>query len=345
MSESGRQSRRTRLRELMERRGAGALLLRRPHNFAWYTCGADTRVDHTAPDGVADIVLTPDAEYVLASSIEAPRMRTEQTPEIEVVEYPWHLGSAETLRELTGGAALAADTGLPGTADVAHEVDLLRRVLDPDAVEQLRSVGADTTAALAEAAAAISTGMDEHEAAAALAGACRRRALVPHVLLAAADDRIARYRHPIPAGARIERRFMLVASAERGGLYANLTRIVELEEPDAELARRKAACDEILTRMREEATRAGRTLSEAFADCIRFYDDTGYECEWTLHHQGGSTGYASREVIASPDTHDAIEPWQAFAWNPSIAGAKSEETFLLTPSGPEVVAGTALAAA
>ena len=57
-------------------------------------------------------------------------------------------------------------------------------------------------------------------------------------------------------------------------------------------------------------------------------------------HQGGSTGYGSREVIATPRTADPIEVGQAFAWNPSITGAKAEETFVLTDAGPEVVAGT-----
>ena len=59
---------------------------------------------------------------------------------------------------------------------------------------------------------------------------------------------------------------MLVVSAERGGLFANLTRFVELEQPEPELGRRLEACDEILLRTRAEATRAGRTVAEVFAD-------------------------------------------------------------------------------
>jgi Xaa-Pro dipeptidase len=186
----------------------------------------------------------------------------------------------------------------------------------------------------------VEPGMTEFEAAAALAAACRRRGLSAPVLLAAADERIAQHRHPIPVGARIQRRAMLVASAERGGLYANLTQLVELEEPGPELARRLQACEEILARTREEATQPGRTLAETFADVQRFYRDAGYPGEWRLHHQGGLTGYGSRELIATPATDHVIAAGQAFAWNPSITGAKAEETFVLTVAGTEIIAGT-----
>jgi Xaa-Pro aminopeptidase len=128
-----------------------------------------------------------------------------------------------------------------------------------------------------------------------------------------------------------------VGSAARGGLYANFTRFVEFDDPPPGIARRRAACDEILTRMREEATQPGRTLADAFGDCKRFYAEAGFPGEWRLHHQGGTTGYGSRELIATPSTLDRIEVGQAFAWNPSITGAKSEETFVLTADGPEVV--------
>jgi Xaa-Pro dipeptidase len=340
---SGHESRRERLRQLLDRRGLAAVLLRRPANFAWYTGGAESRVDHVAPAGVADIVLTADHEWVLTSAIEAPRMRSEQTPEFEVVAYPWYEGPDATLRELAAGGPIGADMPLAGTADLAEDVARLRRVLDPDAVERLRAVGRDASLAMAEAAAAVESGMSELEAAANLAAACRSRALSASVLLAAADDRIALHRHPIPVGARIERRAMLVASAERGGLYANLTRIVTLEPADSELRGRMEACAEILARMRDEATHPGRTLADAFADCRRFYADAGFPDEWMRHHQGGLTGYGSREIIATPDTDHVIGPGQAFAWNPSITGAKAEETFLLTEAGAEVVAAGDLA--
>jgi hypothetical protein len=49
------------------------------------------------------------------------------------------------------------------------------------------------------------------------------------------------------------------------------------------------------------------------------------------------TGYASREIIATPRTTQEIQVGHAFAWNPSITGAKAEETFLLTEAGPEVI--------
>jgi antitoxin VapB len=333
----GRETRRLNLRELMERQGLGALLLRRPANFAWYTNGADNRVDHASPFGVADALVTEDGEYVFTNNIEAPRMREEQTPDFEVVEHPWYADEASALRALISDASLGADFPLTGASDVSQEVARLRYVLDPDAVERYREVGADAARAIDEAANSLKAGMDEREAAANLAAACRRRGLFSPVLLAAADERIARYRHPIPQSGNVEHRAMLVVSAERGGLYANVTRIVDLEEPERELRRRQEACETILVHLREEATQPGRTLAEAFQDCQRFYDEVGFRDEWMLHHQGGMTGYASREIIATPQAHQEIQLGQAFAWNPSITGAKAEETFVLTESGPEVI--------
>lgn len=55
---------------------------------------------------------------------------------------------------------------------------------------------------------------------------------------------------------------------------------------------------EVLRRMRGEATRPGRSLADAFANCQRYYVEAGFPDKWRLHHQGGMSGYASREVVA-----------------------------------------------
>jgi antitoxin VapB len=338
MTQASTRSQREQIRDLLDRAGVGAIVLGRFPNFAWYTGGADNRVDRSAPFGVAQIVVTTDREYVLTNSIEAERMRTEQTPMLEIVSYPWYEDTASTLRELSAGKPIASDGAVAESQDVSAEVASYRRVLDADAIRQYQEVGRLTVDATAEAAAALAPGMSELEAAAALKAACRRRGLYSPVVMSAGDDRITRYRHPVVHDNVFHRRVMLVVCGECYGLYADLTRFVHFEEPDAELKARLAACEAILRRMREEGTLPGTTLADAFNACRRFYADAGYPDEWKLHHQGGMTGYATREVIATPHTQDPIQVGQAFAWNPSVTGAKAEETFVLTESGPEIIA-------
>ncbi len=331
-----RESRDRSLRELMDGRGVGALLLSSPANFAWYTGGADNRVDHGDPVGVASVLVTTDDAYILTNNIEAPRMREEQTPVMEVVEHPWHEEPAALLKELTG-AGVGTDVPSTSGPDLSAEIPPLRYVLDGDAIEDYRRLGADTAHAVSEAAGSLSPDTDELEAAAELSAACLKRDIFVPVLLAASEERLVRYRHPIPHGGPLGKQAMLVACAERGGLFVSLTRMIYFEEPDPQTARRQDACEEVLSRMRQEATREGRTLAQAFEDCRRFYGEAGFAEGWRDHHQGGMTGYASRELIATPGTHQEIREGQAFAWNPSVEGAKAEETFVLGPDGPEIL--------
>jgi len=332
-----RENRDRSLRELMDRRGLGALLLSSPANFAWYTGGADNRVDHGDPVGVASVLLTGDDAYILTNNIEAPRMREEQTPEIEVVEHPWHEEPAALLRELTGGAGVGTDFPSTSGPDLSAEISPLRYVLDGDAIEDYRRLGEDTVIVVSEASGSLSPETDELDAAAELSAACLGRGMFAPVLLAASEERLVRHRHPVPHGGHLGKQAMLVVCAERGGLFVSLTRMVYFQEPDPQTARRQEACEEILRRMREEATREGRTLAQAFEDCRRFYAETGFPEGWRDHHQGGMTGYASREVIATPGTQQEIREGQAFAWNPSLVGAKAEETFVLGQLGLEIL--------
>ena len=295
----GREARRTLVRGVLEATGLDAVVLRRAENFAWYTGGGDNRVDHSSTAGVADVVVSRSGEQLVTNNIEAARMREEQVPGWEVVEYPWHAGPGDLVRTLAGGPAVGADVAGPSEVDVAGLVAPLRYRLDDDAVDRYRMVGADTMAAVDAACAALTPAMTETEAAGAVTAACRAAGLFTSALMVGGAQRIPCHRHPIPAGAVLGARVMVVVCAERGGLYANLTRFVHFEPPDGELAVRLEVCQGILARLRD-ATRPGRTLGDLFDDCRAVYADAGFADGWRLHHQGGLTGYRSREVIAAP---------------------------------------------
>src|SRR5687768_8507947 len=113
-STDGRVARREQVRDLMDRAGVAAVVLRRPANFAWYTGGGNSRVEYAAPEGVADVVITAEGEWVLTSTIEVPRMRAEEAPAFEIVEYAWEEGPESALRELVGDVPLGADVELAG---------------------------------------------------------------------------------------------------------------------------------------------------------------------------------------------------------------------------------------
>ncbi|MCA1726059.1 MAG: M24 family metallopeptidase, partial [Thermomicrobia bacterium] len=281
-----RTRRRDLLRDLLGRLDLTGIVLRRPLNFAWYTGGADNRVDHSSPTGVAQILLTPDAEYVVADSIEAPRMREEETPEYEVADYPWFEKPAGLLDRLVDRSRIGSDLPEPGEIDISSELLPLRLVLDEDAIRRYRRVGQDASEAMREVASSLHAGVTEFEAAGRLEEACVRRGMYAPVVMAAGDDRIVRFRHAIPQENVCRRRVMLVICAERGGLYANLTRFVDFEPVSALVGERMALCRTILDRMRDEATLPGRTLADAFEDCRRYYAEAGYPEEWRMHHQG-----------------------------------------------------------
>jgi hypothetical protein len=84
-------------------------------------------------------------------------------------------------------------------------------------------------------------------------------------------------------------------------------------------------------------TRPGIPAREVLQKGIDAYQRMGYSEEWKLHHQGGSIGYTGRDYRVNLKTPDIVQENQAFTWNPSITGTKSEDTILSTLTGPEMI--------
>ena len=84
-------------------------------------------------------------------------------------------------------------------------------------------------------------------------------------------------------------------------------------------------------------SQVGADVRGIFQTALNAYASTGFADEWTLHHQGGGTGYATRDFKGTHDSTETVLPMQAYAWNPSITGTKSEDTIIATPDGPEII--------
>jgi Xaa-Pro aminopeptidase len=84
-------------------------------------------------------------------------------------------------------------------------------------------------------------------------------------------------------------------------------------------------------------SRPGIPAKEVLQKGIDAYKEKGYPEEWKFHHQGGSIGYTGRDYRVNLRTPDIIQENQAFTWNPSITGTKSEDTILATSKGQEMI--------
>lgn len=328
-----------RIREMMDAQGLDALALSTIGNFAWITCGGNNYVGIATETGAATAVVTRNARYVICDNIEAKRIRDEEVGDkgFEVLSFPWHEGGRESLlRDLAGGGVIGSDVPMGGAKNIAAALDQYRCSLTPQEIDRYRWLGANTGQCLAEACREIEPGMIEHEIARLLDGKLYARGITPVVTLIAVDDRIRGYRHPIPTHKKLERHAMLVTGARRWGLIVSATRLVHFGEPSNELRCKNNAVAHVDGTFIAR-TVPGANVGEVFRRAVAAYEETGFSGEWKLHHQGGPTGYKGREYRANPTTDAVVVENQAFAWNPSITGAKSEDTIIATPNGPEIL--------
>jgi antitoxin VapB len=156
------------------------------------------------------------------------------------------------------------------------------------------------------------------------------------VNLIATDERIFSYRHPLPTAKKLDKYAMLVLCGRKGGLICSITRLVHFGPLTDEIHQKEKLVAQIDAEM-IAATRPGSTIGQVFQKTQAAYTSSGFPDEWHLHHQGGSAGYAPREFTATPTSTQRIVAGQAFAWNPSITGVKSEDTILVGERSNEII--------
>lgn len=332
---------------MLETENLGGALVNLQPNFAWLAAGGRNGVDTSRENGVASLLIRRDGKrFVLASKIEMPRMLDEEIDEtiFEPVEFAWEAEKASSAF-LAATALSLLDTDLPLGADinlgaevrvVEDKISRCRFQLTDSEIERFRALGADAGAAIGELAKSLRPGQTEQKIAKMTAKALASRGIYAVVTLAAADERLRKYRHPVPTSKAWEKIVMIVVCARREGLIASLSRIVCAGEIPEDLSRRTNSTARVNAQILA-ATRPGATGAEIYKIAAEAYAAESFAGEQNLHHQGGAAGYRTRDWVAHPASGEKVLVNQAFAWNPSISGTKVEETCIVTENGIEVI--------
>ena len=332
------------LRAALAETGATAVRLRGTDWFAWATAGGDASVLLAADCGVAEVLVTRIDAVVLTDAVEAERLRLEQVP----AGFTFHVAPwAETdLRETyvlgaaQGGVVLSdrprTSNGNGGEQPLPASLRLRRMVLHAAEQARYRVLGFDAAVALTQVLSGARPDWTELDLAAAAAQALWRRGIQPALVLAAGARRLPLFRHPVPphdrANEPLGARAMLAVCARRHGIHANLTRAVAFGP--LTIDERNAQADLLQVEATGlDAVRPGQSLAAVYHALEAAYRHANRPDAIREHHQGGITGYQAREIVASPSTATGIETGMAFAFNPSFAGMKVEDTFLLGANG------------
>jgi len=329
-----------RVREFLRSKGLRALLLKRQANFSWMTCGGLNLVGITTEVGATSLLITENSKYVISNNTEAPRMTDEEGLEKQgftLKTFPWYEDQeVSVLKELVGDGSVGCDVPFPNTVTLTEEISRLRYSLTPEELERYRWLGERVSSALEKTLMETKPGEKESGVVGRLCHKIWKDRIDPITLMSAADERIFKFRHPIPTERRIKKYLMVSVNARKWGLTVSLTRFVYFGKFPEEL-RKKYEANVFIDCTLMAHTRPGIPVREVLQKGIDAYREKGYPEDWKLHHQGGSIGYTGRDYRVNFKTPDIIQENQAFTWNPSITGTKSEDTILATSMGPKMI--------
>mgnify|MGYP000153297146 CR=1 FL=1 len=328
-----------RLDEYLDASDHAAVWFARPNSFAWLT-GGDNVIDAGSDVGIAAAGYDGDSVTVVTDNIEAQRLRDEELPAgVDVETFPWHADAlADAVADVSPTPA-AADFHVPGfdTLDAGR----LRQPLTDGDVDAYRQLGEAAALAVEQACEAATPDVTERAVAADVRSRLEAAGCRAPVVLVGSADRAQSYRHYTVTDARLGDYAHVSVTATRDGRYASTTRTVAFDPPGWLRDRHDAAARVQTTALAATREHAGETVENAgaagdvFAAIQDAYDAEGWTGEWQEHHQGGAAGYAGREWIATPGHEGPVTAPMAYAWNPTVQGAKSEDTWLVTDDGFE----------
>lgn len=323
-----------RLNRFMEQSQLDGVYLAKAMNFSWLTAGGNNRVVCGSETGPASLLILGEKRYLLAPKNEIDRFMEEEAPDLgfEPVTFDWYASRDQVAADLVGTKRVAADHPTAHLPVLGRELNCLRFPLTEEEVERAKGLGAICSFVLAAACLDVKPGDTELKIQGAITEKLLRQGIKPAVLLVGTDDRPFRYRHPIPTRKKLDAYAVIGLVAEQEGLHVALTRSVYRGKIREDIQRFYQAALQVQAAFLA-ASQAGANSGDIFQKGCRAYAQAGFPDEWQRHHQGGAIGYAPREYRAGEGAAEMVQVNQMLAWNPTVHGAKCEDTVLVREKG------------
>jgi Xaa-Pro dipeptidase len=315
----------SRLRLMMVANNYDTIHLAKSENLSWLLCGVDITASPLG-EPVAEIVVAKKSVTVVATTMESSSLRGELPKGVEIIYTPWYDKRAkeETLSDLLQESKVLSDTLERGFD--TKEFWPMRVPLTIEEIDRYRKLSQETSQVFTEVLQMIKPGLTEHQVIGRLAEGLHAKGIQPVVMLAAGDDRLETSNHP--SHHKVQKRLMAAVCVRKHGLLTSLTRLVSFGAENTEHKKKYTKLLEVEKTLLDY-TKHGILVAELFREMQTAYAKAGRENAWAEHHQGGPTGYNTRDFLATPDETRMLVDGSAYAWNPSLPGVKVEDTVLL----------------
>jgi hypothetical protein len=314
-----------------------ALLLQRSPNFAWFTSGGDCSRAGSA-DSAAGLFITPEARVVVTTNAESAQLfdRELQGLGFQLKERPWHEPRSALIEDLCRGRAVASDTGVSGTNEIAAQLTGLRIPFTSVECRRLREMGPELAHAVEATCRNCEPGQTEAEIAGEVAHRMIRHRILPERIQVCADGRSQSYPHWTFGEDQVQRCVVITAIGRKRGLCLGVSRTVSFGTPPKEVA------DDHHKTMLIQATgmfftQANWGLFEIWDRLARIYQKFGCDDQWEKTEQAEVIGYELCETPFIPGGEFRIAPRMAVYWHPAVGTAVSGDSILVGDGEFEVL--------
>ncbi|MBL8851423.1 MAG: hypothetical protein JNG89_17195 [Planctomycetaceae bacterium] len=321
----------------LELRGDDALLIQRPSNFAWLTCGGEN-VRPGSSDPTTSLFVTREARVALCNSVDSLQVFDHEISGLgfQLKERPWDEPRSVLIDDLCRGRRVATDVPWPGLRNADAELADFRRSLTAKEAQDLRGLARSLTRAVEATARNCAYGDAESEVAGQVAHRLLRHQMTPVRIQVMADGQGRRYRNWSCSGERIDRFCTISAIARQHGLHCGVTRTFSLGQPPQALLEAHQTAS-LVAASAFFFSQAGWDFQQTWPRIERIYEKYGAAEEWRTAEQGDVIGYEPSEVKLSSRTSLRLSAGTPIFWHPTVRVAGIGETVLLHPDRTEVL--------